>query len=208
MNTATLTTSASNFLSAFDGAVDNFCTNGTKFDVLNLIQRSNLRGADLVAIQTKLQKTTDELELLVIDADEQITEGYSNLSKAQQRDLLVMYHTILEQVPTKNRKARAPKDGIIRVKPVEVVVTESFNTVFAVCPKYNAVRVFNGSVQVTGNKVVASEAYEIRMPKDYNFSAMQTMTCQEILDELAGNPRTEYTPVTLSGKTIEFVQKF
>lgn len=208
MNTATLTPAASNFLSAFDGAVDNFCTNGTKFDVLNLIQRANLRGADLVAIQTKLQKTTDELELLVIDADEQITEGYSNLTKAQQRDLLTMYHTVLEQVPTKNRKPRAPKDGIIRVKPVEVVVTESFGTVFAVCPKYNAVRVFEGNVQVTGNKVTATQAYEIRMPKDYSFSSMQTMSCAEVMAELSGNPKTDYTPVTLSGKTIEFVLKF
>lgn len=209
-----LSANAASFLSAFDGAIDEFCTNGTKFNVEALIDRSKLRSADLISIQTKLQKTTDELELLVIDADEQITEGYSNLTKAQQREMLTMYHAIMEKVPANGRKPRAvqPKDGVIRVKSVvakPAVVTETCNAVFTGSNKYKVTRVFIGDVKIAGNKVSANEVYQIRMPKDTDMEAMKTLTTiEEVKTFITGGKQTCNTPTTLSGDTIDFVLKF
>ena len=204
----TLTTAASSFLSSFDGAVDDFCTKGTKFDVNQMLNQTKLRDADLIAIQTKLQRKVDELELLVIDADEQLMEGYSNLSKAQQGDLLTIYHTLMEKVPTKSRKPRAPKDGVIRVKPAVVTVTHYHDTVFAICDKYKAVRVFDGNVKVTGNKVQADEIYQVRMKKTDDLLSLKDMTKDEVMSFIGSGSKTERTPTTLSGETIDFVLKF
>lgn len=207
-NVNNLSQAAASFLSAFDGAVDDFCSKGKKVNMEQMISQSRLRGADLISIQTKLQRKVDELELVVIDADEQLMEGYSNLTKAQQRELLTMYHAIMEKVPTKNRKVRAPKDGTIRVKDIEVKVTESFDTVFAICDKYKAVRVFKGNVKVTGNKVQADEIYQVRMKKTDDLLSLKGMACQEILSFIASGTQTDRTPTTLSGDTIDFVVKF
>ena len=207
ISTVSLTPAAANFLSAFNGAVDNFCTNGTKFDVSQLFNQSKLRDADVIAIQTKLQKTTDELELLVIDADEQITEGYSNLTKAQQRDLLSIYHAVMERKIVKSRKVK-PTDGVIRVAASVVKVTESFDTVFAICDKYKAVRVFDGNVKVTGNTVKADQVYQVRMKKTDDLLSLKDMTKAEVMSFIESGTSTVRIPTTLSGDTIDFVLKF
>jgi hypothetical protein len=207
-NVTNLSQAAASFLSAFDGVVDEFCTKGTKVNMEQMISQSRLRGADLISIQTKLQRKVDELELVVIDADEQLIEGYSNLTKAQQREMLTMYHAIMEKVPTKNRKARGSKDGVIRVKDVEVKVTESFTTVFAICDKYKAVRVFNGNVKVTGNKVQADEIYQVRMSKNDDLLSLKDMSKSEVMSFIGSGNKTDRTPTTLSGDTIDFVLKF
>jgi hypothetical protein len=206
-NTVNLSQAAASFLSSFDGVVDEFCKNGTKANIEQMISQSKLRGADLISIQTKIERKVDELELVVIDADEQLMEGYSNLTKAQQRELLSMYHTIMEKVPTKNRN-RPAKDGVIRVKDVEVKVTESFTTVFAICDKYKAVRVFDGNVKVLGNKVQADDIYQVRMSKSDDLLQLKNMTVDEIKSFIAAGKKTDRTPTTLSGDTIDFVVKF
>lgn len=203
-----LSANAASFLSAFDGAIDEFCTNGTRFSVEQMLAQTKLRDADIISIQTKLQRKVDELELVVIDADEQLIEGYSNLTKAQQREMLTMYHAIMVQVPTKSRRTRAPKDGVIRVKEVVVKPSEQFQAVYTICDKYKAVRVFLGNVVVTGNKVTADEIYQVRMSKKDDLLTMKDMTQDEVTDYLANGKRTERTPTTLSGDTIDFVLKF
>jgi hypothetical protein len=204
----TLSPAAAKFLSAFDGAIDDFCTKGAKVNMEQMISQSHLRGADMISIQTKIQRKVDELELVVIDADEQLIEGYSNLTKAQQREMLTMYHTIMEKVPTKTRKALGSRDGVIRVKDVVVKVTESFTTVFAICDKYKAVRVFDGNVKVTGNKVIADEIYQVRMSKNDDLLSLKDMSKSEVMTFIDSGNKTDRTPTTLSGDTIDFVLKF
>jgi hypothetical protein len=207
MTNATLTTAASNFLSAFDGAIDEFCTNGTKFNVENMLQRSNLRPADLIAIQTKLQKTTDELELLVIDADEQLAEGYSNLTKAQQRELLAMYHVIMERNVAKVRKVkRAPRDVIVSV--IETAVVEKFKTVLSYCEKYRVIRAFIGNVEVKGSTIKCDRMVEVKFAKDTDVSVVANMSMEDAISFVNGGTNTNKTFTKLSNLDVHTLVKF
>jgi hypothetical protein len=206
-----LTKSASEFMSAFDGAVDNFCTSGVSFDVNKLLVQFNLKHKDIAQVQAKVQKTTEELELLVIDADEQITEGYSNLSKQQQRELLAIYHTLMEVPSTKPRVEREDSDLVRTPRKPKVVVektSENYDAVFTVCSKYNAVRAFVGNVVVTGRNVSADEIYETKFGKKVNVMSVQGMTKDEILAFIQTGNRASRTSTTLSGATIDLIIKF
>lgn len=205
----TLSAAANAFIISFNGAIDTYTTSGVKFDVLKLIQSSKLRNADIVAVQTKFEKTAEELELAVIEADNQVIEGYSSYSKDQLRDMLTFYHTLLE-VPTKKKTVKDSADKPARPqKEKATVVSENFSAVFTVCKKYNAVRVFIGNVVVTGVKVKADQIYQIRTPKNLDLSPVSTMSsANEILEYLKDGKKTDRTPTTLSGETIDYVVKF
>jgi hypothetical protein len=205
----TVTKHASEFLAAFDGAVDEFCSKNVKFDAEKLIAQFRLSKTDVAAVQEKLQKTTEELELLVIDADEQITEGYSNLTKAQQRDLLTMYHAVME-ISTGRAAPKSEKaEGVKREPKAKVeAVTESHDAVYAICCKYNVIRAFVGNVKIAGSEVTADSVSQLQFGKKVNVMLAKDLTREEMREFVTQGKELSRVSTSLSGKTVDFVVKY
>jgi hypothetical protein len=211
----TLSSKASAFVSSFDGAIDEFCTTGRKFDVAQLISQSKMKPAEMKEVQEKFAKKVEELELVVIDADEQLMEGYSNLTKQQQRDMLIAYHTIME-VKSEGKRMRKAKsidtDGVIRVPSVKQQtekIVENFSAVYATCPKYFVIRTFKGNVKaVSGKNVTADEIYETKFPKDVDLSVISSMTQDQIEDFVSTGTRHSHVPHSYTGKAVDVMVSF
>lgn len=203
-----LSANAASFLAAFDGAIDEFCTNGTRFSVDNMIQQSKLRDADMISIQTKLQRKVDELEMVVIDADEQLIEGYSNLTKAQQREMLTMYHAIMERTVGRQRKVkRAPRDTITSMPEVDTPV-ENYQAVISYCEKYRVIRAFIGNVQVKGSSVKCDRMVEVKFTKDTNVADVATMSMADAVTFVDTGTNTNKTFTRLSNLDVHTLVKF
>lgn len=217
----TMTKNAKEFLSAFDGCVDQFYTSGTKFDALKLVKQFRLSNRELIAVQSSIK--VEDLELLAIGADEQLVEGYSNISKAQQRELLATYHAILEIPTTLTREkkvkdvkestakssdaVKAPKAPKLPKLVVETVV-ENFDAVFAIASKYRCLRTFITNVVIAGSKITADSIQEYRYTKDVDSEAIGHKTKEQFIEFMKTCSPIEGGSVTLLGKCIDTVHKF
>lgn len=217
MNTVTLTKNAQEFMSAFDGCVDKFYTAGTKFDPLKLVRQFKLSNREIIAVQSSLN--VQDLELLAIGADEQLVEGYSNITKAQQRELLTMYHSVLEipTAPTRERKEKTEgvKSAVVKepklpkiAKPVISTTPEHYDAVFAIASKYNCLRTFIGNVVITGAKITADRIQEYRYSKELNGTDFDSYTKDNFVGMLEASKPIDGGSVTLLGKCVDSVYKF
>lgn len=210
----TFSAHASKFISSFDGAVDEFITTGRKFDAAALIARCKLKPAEIKEVQDSFEKKVEELELVVIDADEQLIEGYSNMSKQTQRDLLIAYHAVMEARSVKARKERKQsnigEDGIIRSAAAPVVKeVHCFSAVYATCPAYNVIRSFVGNVKsVGGKKVTADQIFETKFEKTTDLSVISNMTQTEIEEFISTGTRHSHVPGSYVGKAVHTVVTF
>lgn len=214
--TAVLSQNASAFLSMFDGLVDDLVTTGRTVDMEKVIASSGLKPVEFEQLKTKLSAKVDELELLVIAGDDQIVEGYSNMPKATQRQMLAMYHAIMEVRSTKiTRSARntnsdtdGPRVSVYKPKKV-VATTETFSAVYAPSSKYKMVRVFEGNVTVTGDKVTADLVQEVNLGKNFaNHTFSTDMSQAEIQAIVAAGKVVKFVPTTISSTVVDLVISF
>lgn len=210
----TMTKNSKEFMAAFDGAVDQFCTSGTKFDAVKLAKQFRLSNREIIAVQSNLK--VEDLELLAIGSDAQNVEGYSNLTKAQQRELLCIYHSVLEiptvatrekkqKIQTTTKAVKAPKAVKVEVAPTP---DENYDAVFAVAGKYRCLRTFVGNVVISGSKITADAIQEYRYPREIDAATVQAFTQEQFLDFMQTCKPIPDGSVTLIGKCIDSVHKF
>ena len=232
-NSSTITQNASEFLAAFQGAVDGVCTTGRVVDMEKFIRGFKLKFVDIEQIQQRLLAATTELELLIL-GDDELAAGYSNLPIATQRNLLIMHHAVMSipakkvtkaaveadasdddmEAPSVDAKAvaRAKTKSVKAAKPakVEAVIEAECDAIYAPSAKYKIVRVFKGNVKVmTGDKVIADSAQEIKLGKKFStFKFSEDMTQDEIEAIIAQGTVSTFVPSTISKAVVDLVVVF
>ena len=232
-NSSTITQNASEFLAAFQGAVDGVCTTGRAVDVEKFIRGFKLKFVDVEQIQQRLLAATTELELLIL-GDDELADGYSNLPIATQRNLLTMHHAVMSipskkvtksaveadavdgdmEAPPVDAKAvaRAKTKSVKTTKPtkVEPAIEAECDAIYAPSAKYKIVRVFKGNVKVmTGDKVIADSAQEIKLGKKFStFKFTEDMTQDEIEAIIAQGTVSTFVPSTISKAVVDLVVVF
>lgn len=232
-NSSTITQNASEFLAAFQGAVDGVCTTGRVVDMEKFIRGFKLKFVDVEQIQQRLLAATTELELLIL-GDDELAAGYSNLPIATQRNLLTMHHAVMS-IPSKKvtkaaveadasdddmeappvdakAAARAKTKSVKATKPakVEAVIETECDAIYAPSAKYKIVRVFKGNVKVmTGDKVIADSVQEIKLGKKFStFEFSEDMTQDEIEAIIAQGTVSTFVPSTISKTVVDLVVVF
>jgi hypothetical protein len=232
-NASTITKTASEFLAAFQGAVDGVCTTGRMVDMEKFIRGFKLKFIDVEQIQQRLLAATTELELLIL-GDDELAAGYSNLPIATQRNLLTMHHAVMS-IPTKKATKAAvvadASDDEMEVPPVdtkavarhkaklakttkptkaEAVIEAECDAIYAPSAKYKIVRVFKGNVKVmTGDKVIADSMQEIKLGKKFStFKFTEDMTQDEIEAIIAQGTVSTFVPSTISKAVVDLVVVF
>lgn len=232
-NSSTITQNASEFLAAFQGAVDGVCTTGRVVDMERFIRGFKLKFVDVEQIQQRLLAATTELELLIL-GDDGLAAGYSNLPIATQRNLLTMHHAVMS-IPSKKvtkaavkvdasdddmeappvdvkAVARAKTKSVNAAKPakVEAVIGAECDAIYAPSAKYKIVRVFKGNVKVmTGDKVIADSAQEIKLGEKFStFRFTEDMTQDEIEAIIAQGTVSIFVPSTISKDVVDLVMVF
>lgn len=232
-NSSTITQNASEFLAAFQGAVDGVCTTGRVVDMEKFIRGFKLKFVDVEQIQQRLLAATTELELLIL-GDDELADGYSNLPIATQRNLLTMHHAVMSIPSKKVTKAAVEADAsdddmeappvdakavasaktksVKATKPakVEAVIEAECDAIYAPSAKYKIVRVFKGNVKVmTGDKVIADSAQEIKLGKKFStFKFTEDMTQDEIEAIIAQGTVSTFVPSTISKTVVDLVVVF
>lgn len=232
-NSSTITQNASEFLAAFQGAVDGVCTTGRVVDMEKFIRGFKLKFVDIEQIQQRLLAATTELELLIL-GDDELAAGYSNLPIATQRNLLTMHHAVMSipskkvtkaavkvdasdddmEAPPVDAKAVAKTKSVKAAKPapakVEAVIETECGAIYAPSAKYKMVRVFKGNVKVmTGDKVIADSAQEIKLGKKFStFKFTEDMTQDEIEAIIAQGTVSTFVPSTISKAVVDLVVVF
>lgn len=232
-NSSTITQNASEFLAAFQGAVDGVCTTGRVVDMEKFIRGFKLKFVDVEQIQQRLLAATTELELLIL-GDDELAAGYSNLPIATQRNLLTMHHAVMSIPAKKATKAAVEADAsdddmeappvdakavasaktksVKAAKPakVEAVIEAECDAIYAPSAKYKIVRVFKGNVKVmTGDKVIADSAQEIKLGKKFStFKFSEDMTQDEIEAIIAQGTVSTFVPSTISKVVVDLVVVF
>ena len=232
-NSSTITQNASEFLAAFQGAVDGVCTTGRVVDMEKFIRGFKLKFVDVEQIQQRLLAATTELELLIL-GDDELAAGYSNLPIATQRNLLAMHHAVMGipskkvtkaavetdasdddmEAPPVDAKAvaRAKTKSVKAAKPakVEAAIEAECDAIYAPSAKYKIVRVFKGNVKVmTGDKVIADSAQEIKLGKKFStFKFTEDMTQDEIEAIIAQGTVSTFVPSTISKAVVDLVVVF
>ena len=232
-NSSTITQNASEFLAAFQGAVDGVCTTGRVVDMEKFIRGFKLKFVDVEQIQQRLLAATTELELLIL-GDDELAAGYSNLPIATQRNLLTMHHAVMSIPSKKVTKAAVEADAsdddmeappvdakavasaktksVKAAKPakVEAVIEAECDAIYAPSAKYKIVRVFKGNVKVmTGDKVIADSAQEIKLGKKFStFKFSEDMTQDEIEAIIAQGTVSTFVPSTISKVVVDLVVVF
>ena len=154
--------------------------------------------------------------MLVIGADDQVVEGYSKVPKAVQREMLAMYHAIMEVRTEKVVKAArpdsedstAPRVSVYKPKKV-AATTETFSAVYAPSSKYKMIRVFEGNVQLTGDKITADLVQEVNFGKDYaSLTFRADMTQAELQAIVATGRVAKFIPTTISSTVVDMVISF
>jgi hypothetical protein len=232
-NSSTITQNASEFLAAFQGAVDGVCTTGRMVDMEKFIRGFKLKFVDVEQIQQRLLAATTELELLIL-GDDELADGYSNLPIATQRNLLTMHHAVMSIPSKKVTKAAVEADAsdddmeapavdakaVARhkaklaktTKPTkaEAVIEAECDAIYAPSAKYKIVRVFKGNVKVmTGDKVIADSMQEIKLGKKFStFKFTEDMTQDEIEAIIAQGTVSTFVPSTISKAVVDLVVVF
>lgn len=232
-DSSTITQNASEFLAAFQGAVDGVCTTGRVVDMEKFIRGFKLKFVDVEQIQQRLLAATTELELLIL-GDDELAAGYSNLPIATQRNLLTMHHAVMSipakkvtkaaveadvsdddmEAPPVDAKAvaRAKTKSVKAAQPakVEAVIEAECDAIYAPSAKYKIVRVFKGNVKVmTGDKVIADSAQEIKLGKKFStFKFSEDMTQDEIEAIIAQGTVSTFVPSTISKVVVDLVVVF
>ena len=232
-NSSTITQNTSEFLAAFQGAVDGVCTTGRVVDMEKFIRGFKLKFVDVEQIQQRLLAATTELELLIL-GDDELAAGYSNLPIATQRNLLTMHHAVMSIPSKKVTKAAVEADAsdddmeappvdakavasaktksVKAAKPakVEAVIEAECDAIYAPSAKYKIVRVFKGNVKVmTGDKVIADSAQEIKLGKKFStFKFSEDMTQDEIEAIIAQGTVSTFVPSTISKAVVDLVVVF
>lgn len=232
-NASTITQNASEFLAAFQGAVDGVCTTGRVVDMEKFIRGFKLKFVDVEQIQQRLLAATTELELLIL-GDDELADGYSNLPIATQRNLLTMHHAVMSipskkatkaaveadasdddmEAPAVDAKAvaRAKTKSVKAAKPAkaEAVIETECDAIYAPSAKYKIVRVFKGNVKVmTGDKVIADSAQEIKLGKKFStFKFTEEMTQDEIEAIIVQGTVSTFVPSTISKTVVDLVVVF
>ena len=232
-NSSTITQNASEFLAAFQGAVDGVCTTGRVVDMEKFIRGFKLKFVDVEQIQQRLLAATTELELLIL-GDDELAAGYSNLPIATQRNLLTMHHAVMSIPSKKVTKAAVEADAsdddmeappvdakavasaktksVKAAKPAkaEAVIETECDAIYAPSAKYKIVRVFKGNVKVmTGDKVIADSAQEIKLGKKFStFKFTEDMTQDEIEAIIAQGTVSTFVPSTISKTVVDLVVVF
>lgn len=232
-NASTITNTASEFLAAFQGAVDGVCTTGRMVDMEKFIRGFKLKFVDVEQIQQRLLAATTELELLIL-GDDELAAGYSNLPVATQRHLLTMHHAVMSIPAKKATKAAVVADASDdemeappvdtkavarpKVKPVkttkpaktEAVIEVECDAIYAPSAKYKIVRVFKGNVKVmTGDKVIADSMQEIKLGKKFStFKFSEDMTQDELEAIIAQGTVSTFVPSTISKVVVDLVVAF
>lgn len=237
-NSSTITQNASEFLAAFQGAVDGVCTTGRVVDMEKFIRGFKLKFVDIEQIQQRLLAATTELELLIL-GDDELAAGYSNLPIATQRNLLTMHHAVMSIPSKKVTKAAVKVDAsdddmeappwkllqwmqrqlpgaktksVNAAKPakVEAVIVAECDAIYAPSAKYKIVRVFKGNVKVmTGDKVIADSAQEIKLGKKFStFKFTEDMTQDEIEAIIAQGTVSIFVPSTISKVVVDLAMMF
>jgi hypothetical protein len=232
-NSSTITQNASEFLAAFQGAVDGVCTTGRVVDMEKFIRGFKLKFVDVEQIQQRLLAATTELELLIL-GDDELAAGYSNLPIATQRNLLTMHHAVMSIPAKKATKAAVEADAsdddmeappvdakavagaktksVKAAKPakVEAVIEAECDAIYAPSAKYKIVRVFKGNVKVmTGDKVIADSAQEIKLGKKFStFKFTEDMTQDEIEAIITQGTVSTFVPSTISKAVVDLVVVF
>lgn len=225
MTTDKISKAAATFLADFQGAVDTAMKSDRTIDMTKFIKQFKLKTADVVQIQSRLTRVTEELELLIL-GDDELEAGYSNLSIDKQRKLLTMHYAVME-IPTKNAvkdvgissesdgdvaaaKSVATKKAVKTVaKKNDVAVTMTCDAIYAPSSKYRVVRVFTGNVVVTGVKVKADLIQEFVLGKKFdNFDFVEGLT-REMLDDIVDGARvSKFIPSTIDSKVVDIVYTF
>lgn len=236
-NSSTITQNASEFLAAFQGAVDGVCTTGRMVDMEKFIRGFKLKFIDVEQIQQRLLAATTELELLIL-GDDELAAGYSNLPIATQRNLLTMHHAVMS-IPTKKAtKAAVESDASDdeteappvdtkavarhKAKPakttkptkveaaIEAAIEAECDAIYAPSAKYKIVRVFKGNVKVmTGDKVIADSMQEIKLGKKFStFKFSEDMTQDELEAIIAQGTVSTFVPSTISKVVVDLVVVF
>lgn len=232
-NASTITKTASEFLAAFQGAVDGVCTTGRMVDMEKFIRGFKLKFIDVEQIQQRLLAATTELELLIL-GDDELAAGYSNLPIATQRNLLTMHHAVMSIPAKKAAKAAVVADvsddemeappvdakAVARhkaklvktAKPTkaEAVIEAECDAIYAPSAKYKIVRVFKGNVKVmTGDKVIADSMQEIKLGKKFStFKFSEDMTQDELEAIIAQGTVSTFVPSTISKVVVDLVVAF
>lgn len=232
-NSSTITQNASEFLAAFQGAVDGVCTTGRMVDMEKFIRGFKLKFVDVEQIQQRLLAATTELELLIL-GDDELADGYSNLPIATQRNLLTMHHAVMSipskkvtkaaveadasdddmEAPAVDAKAvaRAKTKSAKAAKPAkaEAVIEAECDAIYAPSAKYKIIRVFKGNVKVmTGDKVIADSVQEIKLGKKFStFKFSEDMTQDEIEAIIVQGTVSTFVPSTISKTVVDLVVVF
>lgn len=232
-NASTITKTASEFLAAFQGAVDGVCTTGRMVDMEKFIRGFKLKFIDVEQIQQRLLAATTELELLIL-GDAELAAGYSNLPIATQRNLLTMHHAVMRiptkkatkaavvadasddemEVPPADTKAvarhKAKLDKTTKPTKAEAAIEAECDAIYAPSAKYKIVRVFKGNVKVmTGDKVIADSMQEIKLGKKFStFKFTEDMTQDEIEAIITQGTVSTFVPSTISKAVVDLVVVF
>ncbi len=199
-------TAAQKFLADFDGFVDALITEDRVTDVAKAMPHYGLKRADIAVIEEKLQPKADELELVVLDTDPDLMEGWANVPKAKQKQLLDMYFDALSfKVVGKSRAKKVvekAENGAIvskaapKAEKTPIVFDEATEkaTVAHFSRKYNEVFVFTGARVVTDKylHVQFDSAVKYKVGKDFDFDKAEAFaSTAELFAAIEGKRKAE-----------------
>lgn len=205
---------AQTFLSDFEGFLDTILTSNRKIDLEKVMPQYKLKPVDVDAIRAKLQNRADELELVVLDADESLMEGWSNVPKAKQKEMLELYYQALEFfVKRKSHKpAKKSVDGVFKSYTNDNKKSKEDNTtpragklLVAMLPKYRMLQVYENAVK-DGDKIEFDNAYGVQLKTVDEMTSIKEMTSAEVLKFVSDKTPIKNKPSTRVSKfATEFV---
>ncbi len=109
------------FMGEFNGLVDEFLLTGKNQNISGLIKTMGISGSNMGnKILEKIKAPVAELNELLEGEDKQLVEGWSNLKKPDQKKLLAVYQSLMDNLqqakvstPKKIRKVKAKPAGVI-----------------------------------------------------------------------------------------------
>lgn len=194
----TKTLNVTRFLAAFDAMVDDTCTSGAKFDMAHIIPQFNLTRNEIKAVKEATEKATAEWEAVVLELDEQIVEGYSNIAKPARRQVLEMYYQVQEY---STNKGNEPEIETMCVKGKDIAVFSGpVGTVVSFIPKWKAVQIWTDA-RISGDRVECSgKAFLIRLTTKITFDACETSTAAELQEVITSLESRVQADVKVSNK--------
>lgn len=101
-----------NICSEIDSSIDQYILNNTKFDVKSFFESNSVPSAILTKIKNFYQPRLQELADSFKKTDEDLVEGYSNLTRTKHKGLLVLFAEVVnytEQLKAVAKVARKPR---------------------------------------------------------------------------------------------------